>query len=329
MWGVEFLPKVSVCVITYNHGEWLRECLQSIVEQVTNFDFEIIVGDDCSNDENSKFILTEFSDKYPSIITPLFREKNMGGGGTQNLLDVVRRAKGAYIAHIDGDDRMLPGKLQKQADFLDENPDCSFVAHDLSVFDAVNGVVIAKSFFEKEIPRKTSIEYLLFNHCFFGHSSKMYRKSALITTDSQLPIVDFYFHVEHSASGKIGYINEVLGEYRKSSASNSSSSGSHRDLIFDAYERAFQRALDLKFNKETIQRGWVNFKFSFACDLLRARNYASFNRCIKLLSEEWRVATFKHKVLSIFSFSPGFCEYIINIYDLAKKKARKMMADPL
>jgi glycosyltransferase involved in cell wall biosynthesis len=312
---MDYYPKVSVCVITYNHGEWLRECLQSIVDQVTDFNYEVIVGDDCSIDAISKKILSEFAAKYPEKIFPLFREKNMGGGGTINMLDVMRRASGIYIAHMDGDDRMLPGKLQKQADFLDKNQDCSVVAHDLSVFDAISGKSIASSFNKKPIPPKTSAEYLLVNHCFFGHSSKMYRKSAIITTESQVPLVDYYFHIEHAKSGKLGYISEILGEYRKSSVSNSSSFGTNKESIYAAYELAFKRALELGFAKELVNESRIIFKFNLSCDLLRTGDYAGFRRNIILSRKDWRVSSWKHRVLYLARLTPAFCSLLVKFYD--------------
>ena len=62
----EKTPKVSVCVITFNHEKYIRQCLQSIVDQETNFDFEVIVGDDCSKD-GTREVVQEFAGKYLTI----------------------------------------------------------------------------------------------------------------------------------------------------------------------------------------------------------------------------------------------------------------------
>ncbi|MEQ9105929.1 MAG: glycosyltransferase family 2 protein [Limnobacter sp.] len=120
------LPKVSVCVITYNQVGYLATCLQSIVDQKTNFSFEIIVGDDCSTDGTQK-ILRAFAARYKEIIRPIYQTVNTGGG--PNHIAVHAAARGDYIAHIDGDDYALPGKLQKQADYLDAHPECNIVWH--------------------------------------------------------------------------------------------------------------------------------------------------------------------------------------------------------
>ncbi|MDA1381025.1 glycosyltransferase [Plesiomonas shigelloides] len=127
--------KVSVCVVTYNQEKYIAECLQSLVDQVTNFPFEIIVGEDCSTDKTREIVL-EFQNKYPDIIKPLLHEQNVGA--SKNYLMTHAKACGKYIAHMDADDYALPGKLQAQADFLDKNPKCNMVFHRMDVIDGDN-----------------------------------------------------------------------------------------------------------------------------------------------------------------------------------------------
>lgn len=309
-------PQVSVCVITYNHGEWLRECLQSIVDQETSFDYEIIVGDDCSTDNLTKEILKDFSREHPSKVVPLFREKNMGGGGTQNWLDVMRRARGEYIAHIDGDDRMLPGKLQKQADFLYVHPECAFVAHDLRTFDSVTGATLSNSFGGRFPPEIADIDYLLVHRCYFGHSSKMFRRSAMITLERDQPTVDFFMHIEHASRGKIGYIHETLGEYRKSSQSATNPAGKGFQSIVDGYEDAFKRAIELGVERNVVTAGRLCFRYSMALHCLDVFDKERFSNYIRIATSEWRYATWKHRLLSAFANSPGIARYLIRLYRL-------------
>lgn len=112
--------KVSVVIATYNQEKYIRHTLESVVNQKTNFEFEALVGDDCSTDGTAA-IVREFAEKYPDIIVPFIREKNLGMGG--NTADLVFRTKGEYVAFIEGDDYWIDDhKLQKQADFLDSHP---------------------------------------------------------------------------------------------------------------------------------------------------------------------------------------------------------------
>lgn len=300
----EKTPKVSVCVITYNHGYWLKECLQSIVVQVTDFPFEVIVGDDCSTDGITREILREFAEKYPNLIVPLFRDTNMGGGGTQNYLDVMRRARGKYIANFDGDDRMLPGKLQKQTDFLDKHPDCTMVTHDLRTFEGKIGKILAERINDLVIPEKSDINYLLLNRCFFGHSSKMFRSSDIISQFRDKPTVDFFMHVEHASKGNVGYINEVLGEHRKSPGTATDSSSPFYQAIINAYYDAFDRALELGADPNVVARGRLLFKFSTAYQSIFFNDPTQFQKYIQLEHADFQYATRKHKLFYRLRYYP-------------------------
>ena len=113
--------KVSVVVATYNQEKYIGHTLESIVSQKVNFEYEVLVGDDCSTDGNA-VIIKEYAEKYPDIIIPILREKNLGMGG--NVADLTMRVTGEYVAFIEGDDYWIDeNKLQKQVDFLDSHPD--------------------------------------------------------------------------------------------------------------------------------------------------------------------------------------------------------------
>ena len=130
-------PKLSVCVVTYNQEGYIRECLQSIINQTTNFEYEILVSDDCSSDQ-TKFIIEDFAKLYPSIVKPHYHKKNIGA--FQNFTYVHSLASGEYIAHLDGDDLMLPGKLQTQYEFMAANPNCMISWHRMIIDDSANEI---------------------------------------------------------------------------------------------------------------------------------------------------------------------------------------------
>ena len=71
-------PLVSIRCLVYNHGPYLRQCLDGFVMQMTNFAFEAIVHDDASKD-NSAEIIREYAEKYPDIIKPIYDRKNHVG----------------------------------------------------------------------------------------------------------------------------------------------------------------------------------------------------------------------------------------------------------
>src|SRR4030042_931063 len=113
--------KISILCITYNHEKFIRQSLESFMMQKTDFDFEVIVGEDCSPD-TTREIIKEFEQKYSHTIKPIYRDKNIGV--MKNLIDILYRAKGKYIALCEGDDYWTDClKLQKQVDFLEAHDD--------------------------------------------------------------------------------------------------------------------------------------------------------------------------------------------------------------
>lgn len=112
---------VSVAVITYNMQGYLRQLLDSILMQKTNFKYEIVVDDDHSPD-NSREILLEYQRRYPAIFVLSLRDSNVGG--SKNMYGVLRQCRGKYIAILEGDDWWeCDDKLQYQYDFMESHPE--------------------------------------------------------------------------------------------------------------------------------------------------------------------------------------------------------------
>ena len=128
---LEINPVVSVCVITYNHSSYIEQCLNSILEQKVNFNFEICIGEDFSSD-GTREICQKYAEKYPDKIRLFLRDRkdvihlNGEPTGTFNFFATLIRCKGKYIAICEGDDFWTdPLKLQKQVNLLRKNPDCA------------------------------------------------------------------------------------------------------------------------------------------------------------------------------------------------------------
>ncbi|MGN0002942.1 MAG: glycosyltransferase family 2 protein [Sphingobacterium composti] len=117
---------VSIFCITYNHSKFITKAIEGFLMQQCNFNIEIIIGDDCSNDGTTQ-IIDEYAAKYPHI-KRLIAPHNLGP--TQNMIRVALAAKGKYVATCDGDDYWTdPLKLQKQIDFLENNPEYVICTH--------------------------------------------------------------------------------------------------------------------------------------------------------------------------------------------------------
>lgn len=111
--------KVSVLLISYNQERYIASALESILTQKTNFEWELIIGDDASPDKTGE-IICELVRKAPKNckVRPFLRENNLGA--SQNLFDLIRKAEGEYLTVLEGDDYWLEEtRLQTLVDFLD------------------------------------------------------------------------------------------------------------------------------------------------------------------------------------------------------------------
>lgn len=116
-------PLVSISVISYNHGPFIEKCLEGLVSQKTEFEFEILIHDDASTDE-TKSIIENFVKRYPLQIKPYYQEKNQYSQGQRGMNAKFNfpRANGDYIALCEGDDYWInPYKLQSQVDILEQD----------------------------------------------------------------------------------------------------------------------------------------------------------------------------------------------------------------
>lgn len=253
--------KVSVCVVTYNQEKYIAECLQSLVDQETDFSFEIIVGEDCSTD-NTREIIKEFQQKYPELIKLILHENNVGP--VENILTIYRTAKSKYIAHMDGDDLAFPSKLQAQYNALEGNPDCVICSHDVDLIHS-NGKKLGSSFKKHKGGINTLLD-LYENLPFFAHSSKMFINDMCANFWNELhpKALDIEIHVQQAKKGNIYHIDECLGAYRSFTGVSSKSVGVNPILV-DGTTRIFESALqNSDLNQDAIKRNYAVSMYRYA-----------------------------------------------------------------
>ena len=125
-------PTVSVCCITYNQERFLTQAVESVLMQETDFDVELIIGEDCSTD-TTRTIALAYERRYPGRIRVLTPEANLGI--MRNLMATFAACRGEYIAFLEGDDYWTdPTKLQRQVDALRANGNCALCCHDAEIF---------------------------------------------------------------------------------------------------------------------------------------------------------------------------------------------------
>lgn len=211
--------KVSVLMLAYNHENYIRQALDSVVSQRTDFRFEVVIGEDCSTDATRQ-IIREYAERYPDLVKPLFRKKNLGA--SKNLVSTLRRCGGEYIAFLEGDDCWVDrDKLRKQADYLDAHSECAGVMTKVAVIDRygkemVTGPKLLDHALEtpKDFAR-TMYPYNQFKSigCFMArnyYKDKSYEPYLL-----QTEIVDdFILETIAVCKGKIAMLEEVTAAYR-------------------------------------------------------------------------------------------------------------------
>jgi glycosyltransferase involved in cell wall biosynthesis len=211
--------KVSVSLMTFNHENYIKECLDSILNQKTDFEVEIVIGDDASTD-STQSILQSYSKKHKNIKL-IARELNIGLH--DNFLDIIENCTGKYVALLEGDDYWLDfNKLQKQYDVLEAHPEVSFCFGNCVTFndgDFVDGRLSYKEDFK--ILEPFNFKFYMDNAISIPNNTKMFRKSSIPkpmpTIFHQVIQWDWLLHVFMLQGSKAIYVNDVFLAYRRHS----------------------------------------------------------------------------------------------------------------
>jgi glycosyltransferase involved in cell wall biosynthesis len=249
-------PKVSVSVITYQHVNFIRQCLDGILMQITNFPYEILLGEDGSTDGTRELCL-EYAKKYPKKIRLFLHHrenviyfKNRPTGRFNSLYNLYI-AKGNYIAICEGDDYWTdPHKLQEQVDFLEKNPKYVLIGGtSAQIFESENFKIIhhTNSYYKNF---DVNIEYLFQKNpfktltvLFRNHLIKEFPEIFLKNTGG-----DRRLYLLICQYGKGRYVNKEYGVYR---IHQGGTSFNQRQSISEAIKRSIWK---IKVNKK-----WNNY----------------------------------------------------------------------
>lgn len=201
---------VSVSMITYNHEKFIAEAIESVVSQKTTFPFELVIGEDLSTD-NTRAICIDMHQKYPDIIRLRLNDPNQGM--MLNWINNIESGQGKYIALCDGDDYWTdPYKLQKQVDFMENNPDFALCSH--KVHTLMCGVLDENIEMEKD---ELTTEDLINKDWGLLTASVFFRKDAHKTPGWYYTVKngDYALQLIVSLSGKIKFLPEYMAVYRQ------------------------------------------------------------------------------------------------------------------
>ena len=206
--------KVTTLVITYNHERFIGQALESALDQVVDFDYEVLVSEDCSTDRTRAIVL-DYHRRHPERIRLLLSERNLHSN--EVVARGIRAARGTYVALLDGDDYWLTTeKLQKQADFLDRHPECAMCFHNARVIDEEGRT--APRLWTSNGQRAISTLEDIWRGNVIATASAMFRREAVGAIPPWylplFPITDWPLYLLIAEHGAIGYLDEVMSVYR-------------------------------------------------------------------------------------------------------------------
>ncbi|MFY8003624.1 MAG: glycosyltransferase [Chitinophagaceae bacterium] len=216
-------PLVSICCITYNHGNYIRRCIEGFLLQKTSFPIEILIFDDASTD-NTQSVIQEYSSKYSNIVTFLQTE-NQWQHKKYGLLDwLFPNAKGEYIAICEGDDYWSDeNKLQKQVDFLETHSNFIITCTNAYYIEENKGYLIDKNAVLVDKSRCTGeiqLNQQLFENKIMTLTAvfrNVFKKEIPAEWFNGVKYGDWAMFIYLMQYGKIMYFNDITAVYRKHS----------------------------------------------------------------------------------------------------------------
>jgi glycosyltransferase involved in cell wall biosynthesis len=211
--------KVSVAMIAFNQERFIAQAVEGVLAQRADFEWELVIGEDCSND-GTRAICEAYQRRYPEKIRLLLRDGNVGM--MRNFIETLEACEGKYVAICEGDDYWTADhKLQRQADFLDANPEYSISFHNVnSVWD--DGRSEPALLCRPGQPNRYTFENIVQEN-FIPTPSVMFRNHLFGKFPewfATLQMGDWPLHILNAQHGAIGYLDEVMAVYRRHQGSN-------------------------------------------------------------------------------------------------------------
>lgn len=222
---------VSVICTTFNHEKYIRKCLDSLVNQKTRFKYEIIVHDDASTDGTQE-ILLEYAEKYPDLFVLILQKENIFSQGINRWSEYVYpMIRGKYVAQCEGDDFWTDeGKLQIQADFLNNNSEYVLCGHS-AYYANEDGTLQNDAYFNYGFGDREITTEDIISDWKMATNSMMYLKTArgkdIIPYRGNAQNGDFCDMTYLSLHGKVYFIDRLMSAYRSVSIGSISWNNNH------------------------------------------------------------------------------------------------------
>ncbi len=247
-------PLVSVLMLAWEHGPYIRQAIESVLAQQSPYRYELLIGEDASNDDTLA-VCEEYQVRFPNIVKVLPTPDNLGMH--RNFARLWEEAAGDYIAFCEGDDYWCDAaKITRQVDFLRRNTDCTLCGTftDIVSEDTSGQWVIAGEVRPTNIKEKYSFQELIAGYHFHFSSVMLHKDCAHFPSwFSSVYCVDRPLYLLAAVNGLAGLLPEVMSVYRLHEGGNWSSISMERkalrstDLFLkmgDYFDQTYRRLFD-------------------------------------------------------------------------------------
>jgi len=259
---------LSISVVTYNQKDYIKQCLDGILMQQTDFKFEIILGEDASTD-GTREICKDYANRFPDKIRLFLRRRedviyiNGNATGRFNMIENIKNCRGKYIALCEGDDYWTdPLKLQKQVDFLELNTNYSACFHKVKILrgkDFFDDVSIEARYDRIKEKPASIIDLLTIGN--FMHTPSVLFKNL----NEEFPmefihstVGDYFLYIINAQHGPIKRLDDVMAVYRDGVGLYSSLSATKMQEKIVIYQTCILSYLNKDEHKEIILKKTIN-----------------------------------------------------------------------
>ena len=252
-------------MITYNQEDYIKDALEGVLNQVCEFEYEVILSNDASTD-SSDILILDFINSHPNghRVKYFYQKKNLGMN--PNLVFAYDKCIGKYVAMCEGDDFWTdPYKLQKQVDFLESNPQFVITYHPVKILFQ-DGRIERDLQFESIMERSYSTKFDLAVLGNYIHTpSVVFRKTlnSLPETINKSPLGDFFLWMLISDKGYIKKLDYVMAVYRSGVGVFSSKDGETRVNLFRETLELLSETLSDKVIVEILKNKNEVMKYSY------------------------------------------------------------------
>ena len=301
---------VSVVMITYNHDLYIKEAILGILSQISNYEIELIIADDCSTDKTES-VVREIINTHPKCDQIKYTRHATNKGMMPNFIWALEQSKGQYIALCEGDDYWTdPYKLQKQIIFFENHPDSNYVFTNISKLKP-DGTFEESAY---TLPELFDLHFLLKENIMPSTQTVVFRNSALTNLSKWKPTLTAGFNGDWillfmiTENSKIGFLSDNTAVYREGVGVISKTKSYFKFINGLNINKRIDKLTHFKYSYHIGHYGWHYENIT----------YSSFEENLYLKGFYWLLITILYKIkttgiVGVFSRNRNFFKHVIKL----------------